>query len=444
MSEATTIQPPLSSIFQNDEAFARHMDAIDPLAEYREQFLIPKRLNGEPVIYFAGNSLGLQPKAARKLVEQELDDWASLAVDAHFKGKTPWYSYHEIFREPGARLVGGVPGEVVMMNSLTVNLHLMMVSFYQPAKSRFKILIDEPCFPSDMYAVKSHVRARGFDPQETIVSAKPPPGGGQHVLRTEDVVDLIERDGGAIALVMLAGVNFITGHAMDIPRITAAAQRNGCIVGWDLAHAAGNLHLRLHEWNVDFAVWCSYKYLNSGPGAVAGCFVHERHGKNLDLPRFAGWWGNDPSTRFKMHLIPEFVPRAGADGWQVSNPPILAMAPLKASLDLFDRASMAALRQKSLQLTGYLRFLLEEPATKSGGATMEGWEVITPSEPDAHGCQLSILMHDHARERFKALEAAGIVCDFREPNVIRVAPTPMYNTYMDVWRFARILRTSQA
>jgi kynureninase len=336
--------------------------------------------------------------------------------------------------------VGGVPGEVVMMNSLTVNLHLMMVSFYQPTKDRFKILIDEPCFPSDMYAVKSHVRARGFDPRTTVFSAKPP--SGQHVLRTEDVVNLIEREWESIALVMLAGVNFITGQAMDIQRITAAAQREGCVVGWDLAHAAGNLHMHLHEWNVDFAVWCSYKYLNSGPGAVGGCFVHERHGKNLDLPRFAGWWGNDPSTRFKMHLIPEFVPRAGADGWQVSNPPILAMAPLKASLDLFDRAGMAALRQKSLQLTEYLRFLLEDSSAKA--TSVKGWEIITPREHAAHGCQLSILVHDHPRERFKALEAEGVVCDFREPNVIRVALTPMYNTFMDVWRFARILRTFEA
>jgi kynureninase len=324
-----------------------------------------------------------------------------------------------------------------MMNSLTVNLHLMMVSFYQPTKTRFKILIDEPCFPSDMYAVKSHVRARGVDPRAAMVTAKP--RSGEHTLRTEDVESLIDREGDSIALVMLAGVNFITGQAMDIPRITAAAQKKGCIVGWDLAHAAGNLHMRLHDWNVDFAVWCSYKYLNSGPGAVAGCFVHERNGKNLDLPRFAGWWGNDPSTRFKMHLIPEFTPRAGADGWQISNPPILAMAPLKASLDLFDRAGMAALRKKSLQLTGYLRFLVEENSSSDGG-----WQVITPREGESHGCQLSVLVHDHPRERFKALEAAGVVCDFREPNVIRVAPTPMYNTFMDVWQFARILRASHA
>ena len=439
MSKAIAIEPPSTVIYQDDEAFARQLDSIDPLREYREQFLIPKRSNGEPVMYFAGNSLGLQPKATRKLVEQELDDWAARAVDAHFKGRTPWYSYHEIFRELGARLVGGVPGEVVMMNSLTVKLHLMMVSFYQPTKTRFKILIDEPCFPSDMYAVKSHVRARGFDPKAAIITAKPRPGSGEHTLRTDDVEALIEREGDFTALVMLAGVNFITGQAMDIPRITAAAQRKGCIVGWDLAHAAGNLHMRLHDWNVDFAVWCSYKYLNSGPGAVAGCFVHEQHGKNLDLPRFAGWWGNDPSTRFKMHLIPEFTPRAGADGWQVSNPPILAMAPLKASLDLFDRAGMAALRKKSLQLTGYLRFLLEETSSIDGG-----WQVITPREGESHGCQLSVLVHDHPRERFKALEAAGVVCDFREPNVIRVAPTPMYNTYLDCWRFARILRASQA
>lgn len=406
------------------------MDEIDPLREYRDQFCLPHRIDGEPAIYFCGNSLGLQPRPARALIEQELDDWARLGVDAHFDGRNPWYPYHEQFREVGARLVGGRPGEVVMMNSLTVNLHLMMVSFFRPSKSRFKILIDDPVFPSDMYAIKTHLRTRGLDPETALVAIKP--RAGEATIRSEDIESLLAREGDSIALVLMAGVNFFTGQAMDMQRITVAGHRAGCIVGFDLAHGAGNLEMRLHEWNVDFAVWCSYKYLNSGPGAVAGCFVHERHGKNLDLPRYAGWWGNDPNTRFKMHLIPEFTPRAGADGWQLSNPPILAMAPLKASLDIFDRATMPALRAKSLRLTGYLRYLLDQqPATS--------WTVVTPREPEAHGAQLSIMVHDHPRERFKALESEGVVCDFREPNVIRVAPTPLYNTFHECWRFAEIL-----
>jgi len=414
--------------FQTDEAFALTMDAADPLRTYRDEFLIPMRDDGTPITYFAGNSLGLQPKKARQVVEQELDDWAKLAVDAHFKARTPWYSYHEVFRDAGARLVGARPGEVVMMNSLTINLHLMMVTFYQPTAERYKILIDEPTFPSDLYAVKSHARTRGLDPDKIVISAKP--RSGEQCIRTQDIEALLEREGKSIALVMLAGVNFFTGQAYDIPRITEAAHRHGCVVGWDLAHAAGNLAMRLHDWNVDFAVWCSYKYLNSGPGAIAGCFVHERHGKNVDLPRFAGWWGNDPATRFKMQLIPQFTPRKGADGWQVSNPPILSMAPLKASLELFDSAGMNALRAKSLKLTGYLRFLVEQNSR-------EDFEVITPHEDEAHGCQLSILVKNQPRQKLKSLEEAGVVCDFREPNVIRVAPTPLYNTFHEIWRFAK-------
>lgn len=416
--------------FRPDEAFAREMDAADSLRDYREQFLIPKRPDGEPVIYFCGNSLGLQPKGVRPLIEQELDDWADLGVDAHFDGKTPWFSYHEIFREIGARLVGAVPGEVVMMNSLTVNLHLMMVSFFRPTKDRFKILIEDPAFPSDTYAVKTHLAARGLDPAKSLLTISPRPG--EHLFRMEDIERILDREGGSIATIMLGGVNFLTGQTLDMRAITEMGHRRGCIVGFDLAHAAGNVPMRLHDWGVDFACWCSYKYLNSGPGAVAGCFVHEKHGKNVSLPRFAGWWGNDPETRFKMHLIPEFAARPGADGWQVSNPPILALAPLKASLDLFDRAGMEALRAKSLLLSGYLRFLLDSISTS-------WWEITTPREPEARGCQLSIVVKDHPRERFKALEHAGVVCDFREPNVIRIAPTPLYNTFAEAFTFAKIL-----
>src|SRR5690606_871538 len=300
------------------ESFAIDLDAADPLRDYRRRFLIPSGAAGRPVIYLCGNSLGLQPISAREYIHQELDDWARLGVEGHFAGARPWYPYHQQFREPGARLVGARPGEVVMMNSLTVNLHLMMVSFYRPTARRHRILIDYPTFPSDTYAVKSQIAFHGFDPRTALVEVRP--RTGEHTLRTEDIEAVLAREGDSIALVLLAGVNFFTGQCYDMPRITRAAQSHGCTVGLDLAHAAGNVPLELHEWNVDFACWCSYKYLNSGPGAVAGCFVHERHGRNADLPRFAGWWGNDPDKRFLMHLLPEFTPRAGADGWQLSNP----------------------------------------------------------------------------------------------------------------------------
>lgn len=416
--------------FRPDESFARQLDAQDPLASYRERFFLPRRPDGRPVVYLAGNSLGLQPKAVRELVEQELDDWAAMAVDAHFKGRTPWYSYHEIFRESGARLVGALPGEVVMMNSLTVNLHLMMVTFYRPTKHRYKIMTDAPGFPSDTYAIKTQLRYHGYDPAEAMVELKP--RSGEHTLRTEDIEAVLEADGARIALVLMSGVNYFTGQVFDLERITAAAHRQGCTVGFDLAHAAGNVELRLHDWEVDFAAWCSYKYLNAGPGAVAGCFVHEKHGRNFELPRFAGWWGNDPATRFRMHLEAEFVPCEGADGWQVSNPPIFSLAPLRASLALFDEAGMAALRTKSERMTAYLFDLLDQSPS-------EHYEVITPRDSGQRGCQISVLVNADPRERFKALEEADVIADFREPNVIRVAPVPLYNTFHDVWTFAQVL-----
>ena len=343
--------------FDPSESFAQERDAEDALAPFRERFELPPGPDGLPAIYFNGNSLGLMPKRARVLVEQELEDWARLGVEGHFKGRTPWFTYHELFRETGARLVGAIPGEVVMMNSLTVNLHLMMATFYRPTHERHKILIEAAAFPSDAYAVASQLRVHGFDPADGVIQATP--RVGEATLRADDVEDLLERRGGEIALVMLSGVQYYTGQWFDIGRISRAAKRRGCVVGWDLAHAAGNVPLRLHDWEVDFAAWCSYKYLNSGPGAVAGCFVHERHGTNTALPRLAGWWGNDPATRFRMHLESAFVPREGADGWQVSNPPILAMAPLRASLAIFDEAGMEALRRKSVVLTGYLQWLLD-------------------------------------------------------------------------------------
>jgi kynureninase len=414
--------------FRPDEAFARQLDAADPLAGFREHFLIPARPDGSPLIYFCGHSLGLQPKAVRAILEQELDDWAHLGVDAHFRGRTPWYSYHELFRDSAARLVGALPGEVVMMNSLTVNLHLMMTTFYRPERRRWRIVIDEPAFPSDLYAVQSQILWHGLDPAEALMTVKPRPG--EHVLREEDVEEELQRLGNAVTLVLLNGVNFFTGQWLDLERVTRAAHRHGCVVGFDLAHAAGNVPLRLHDWQVDFAVWCSYKYLNSGPGAVAGCFVHERHGHNRDLPRLAGWWGNDPATRFQMPG--RFVPQEGADGWQVSNPPILAMAPLRASLALFDEAGMPALRAKSERLTGYLQSLLDRlPAGQ--------FAVITPRDPRQRGCALSILVRDRPRELLEELQRQGVVCDFREPNVIRVAPVPLYNTFHEAWTFARVL-----
>jgi len=425
--------------FSTDEAFARRLDAEDPLREFRDRFHIPSGRDGKPLIYLAGNSLGLMPKTARKVVQQELDDWAKLAVDAHLGAKTPWYSYHETLREPTARLVGAQPNEVVCMNSLTVNLHLLMASFYRPTRERFKILMEEPAFPSDTYAIKSQIIHHGFDPKDALVLARP--REGEQTVRHQDVEAILEKQGREIALVLFAGVNFFTGQLFDIEKIAKAGQAHGCIVGIDLAHAVGNVPLTLHDWNVDFAVWCSYKYLNSGPGCAAGAFVHERHATNPKLPRLAGWWGNDPATRFRMQLEPEFVPVLSADSWQISNPPIFSMAPLRASLAIFDEAGgMEALRAKSVRLTGYLQFLLDQAKDSSGRGR---YTIITPSAPEARGCQLSILVHEHAKELFAKLEDAGVKCDFREPNVIRAAPTPLYNTFHEVWRFAGLLAEHQ-
>jgi len=417
--------------FSDNEDFAKQLDAQDSLHVFREKFHLPANRSGEPLIYFAGNSLGLMPKTAKQIVEQELEDWARLGVDAHLKAKTPWYSYHETLREPAARLVGAQPIEVISMNSLTVNLHLMMATFYRPTKARFKILMEDPAFPSDTYAIKTQIIHHGLDPKDTLILARP--RSGEFTVRTEEILDLMEKHADELEVVLIGGVNFFTGQLFDIPTITAAARKHGITVGVDLAHAIGNVPLSLHDWNVDFAVWCSYKYLNAGPGAVAGAFVHERHATNTNLARLAGWFGNDPDTRFRMHLEPEFIPVPSADGWQISNPPILSMAPLRASLAIFEEAGMDALRQKSIKLTNYLQFLLED-----GGAS-KLFNVITPREADERGCQLSIQVQKRPKELFGKLEAAGVKCDFREPNVIRAAPTPLYNTFHDVWRFARIL-----
>ena len=417
--------------FSADENFAKQLDAEDPLRSFRDKFHLPLGKDDKPLIYFAGNSLGLMPKPARKTVDQELDDWARLGVDAHLDAKTPWYTYHEPLREPTARIVGAKPVEVICMNSLTVNLHLMMATFYRPTKLRFKILMEDPAFPSDTYAIKTQIRHHGLDPKDALVLASP--RKGEFTVRTEDIVNLIKKHRDSLAVVWIAGVNFFTGQLFDMPAIAKAAQKHCIAVGFDLAHAAGNVPLSMHDWNVDFAVWCSYKYLNAGPGAIAGAYLHERHAANTKLPRFAGWFGNDPNTRFQMHLEPEFIPVASADAWQVSNPPIFSMAPLLASLSIFDEAGgMKRLREKSQKLTGYLEFLLSNTGSKR-------YSVITPSDANARGCQLSILAHEHPKELFKELQAAGVKCDFREPNVIRVAPTPLYNTFHEVWRFAETL-----
>jgi kynureninase len=419
--------------FSTDEGWAKQSDAEDPLRTFRDKFHLPLGKDGQPVIYFAGNSLGLMPKTAREVVDQELEDWARLGVDAHLESRTPWYTYHEPLREPAARMVGAKPLEVICMNSLTVNLHLMMATFYQPTKSRFKILMEDPAFPSDTYAIKTQIRHHGLDPKDALILARPRESA--FTVRTEDVVDLIEQNRESLAVVMIAGVNFFTGQLFDIPTITKAAQKHGITVGVDLAHAIGNVPLSMHDWNVDFAVWCSYKYLNAGPGAIAGAYLHQRHATNTKLPRFAGWFGNDPNTRFQMEK--EFVPVSSADAWQISNPPIFSMAPLRASLSIFaDAGGMEPLRAKSLKLTGYLEFLLRELGSRR-------FSIITPDDPDRRGCQLSILAHEHPKELHNELVAAGVKCDFREPNVIRVAPTPLYNSFDEVWRFAQILARHQ-
>ncbi|GIV61642.1 MAG: kynureninase [Rhodothermaceae bacterium] len=408
--------------------FARRMDADDPLAAYRDHFHIPKMADGADCLYFTGNSLGLQPKATRDYVLEELEDWARLGVEGHFHARHPWMPYHEFLTEQTARLVGARPVEVVVMNSLTVNLHLMMVSFYRPTPARHRIVIEAHAFPSDRYAAASQIRFHGYDPSEALVELTPRPG--EDTLRTEDIEAFLAREGESVALVLLGGVNYYTGQAFDLERITRAAHAQGCVVGFDLAHAAGNLALRLHDDGPDFAVWCSYKYLNAGPGSLAGCFVHERHARAFDLPRFAGWWGHDKATRFRM---PEtFTPMPGAEGWQLSNPPILPLAALRASMDLFDEVGMTRLREKSVRLTGYLAYLLERLGP-------DRVRIITPADPDQRGAQLSLRVAG-GRAAFERLTAAGVVCDWREPDALRIAPVPFYNTFTDVYRLLEVLR----
>lgn len=414
--------------FQSDKGFADRLDKEDTLTNYRDRFFIPKHTDGKDVIYFCGNSLGLQPKSVRSFVEQELRDWETLGVEGHFRGRNPWLSYHELLTEQTARLVGAKPAEVVVMNTLTVNLHLMLVSFYRPTTMRHKIVVEARPFPSDRYAVESQIKFHGYDPLRSLVEMKP--RVGEDSLRTEDIEDFLDAEGQEVALLLIGGVNYYSGQAFDMERITRAAHAKGCCVGFDLAHAAGNLVLRLYDWDVDFAVWCSYKYLNSGPGGIAGCFVHERHAQEFDVPRFSGWWGHNKQTRFKMGPTFDAIP--GAEGWQLSNPPILSLAGLRASMEIFDEVGMEKLRAKSQQLTAYLEFLLDQHPARE-------FRIITPRDPKQRGCQLSILVHKQGRSVFDRLTEKGVVCDWREPDVIRVAPVPLYNSFADVWSFATIL-----
>jgi kynureninase len=411
--------------FETGCDFAQAMTTADPLAPYRDRFHIPKTPDGSDCVYLCGHSLGLQPKSARAYVEQELQDWERFGVEGHFHARNPWMPYHEILAAPTARLVGALPSEVVVMNSLTVNLHLMMVSFYRPTPTRHKIVIEANAFPSDQYAVQSQISFHDYDPVESLLEIAPRPG--ETSVRTEDIEKLLAEKGEQIALILLGGVNYYTGQVFDCSRITAVAHARGCVAGFDMAHAAGNLELQLHDCNVDFAVWCSYKYLNGGPGCVAGCFVHERHVRNQQLPRFAGWWGHEKSSRFQMPA--QFQPIPGAEGWQLSNPSILSMAALRASMEIFDEATIKRLRAKSEALTAYLEFLLaQQPCEK--------FSVLTPRDPAQRGAQLSLQMRKGGRAICDRLAQQGIICDWREPDILRVAPVPLYNSYLDVHTFA--------
>jgi kynureninase len=418
--------------YQDEESFAIECDEQDSLSHFRKQFFIPKDKEGTSQIYLCGHSLGLQPKTVQEVIQAELDAWANLGVDGHFKQDSPWYTYQEFVRDSLARLVGAKPEEVVAMNSLTVNLHLMMVSFYRPTPNRYKILMEAPVFSSDTYAAKSQIAFHGYDADNGLVIVAP--REIEDCLRIEDIEQLLENSGDEIALVLLSAVNYFNGQKLNLNKITKKAHEKGCLVGFDLAHAIGNVPLFLHEANVDFAAWCSYKYLNSGPGAIGGVFVHERHLSDPNLNRFAGWWGNDPNTRFQLHLQPDFIPVQSADSWQISNPSIFALAPLIASLEIFDKAGMLELHKKAVRLTGFLEFLIQR-------IDSEKISLITPSNPDERGCMLSIRVDDQPELLMEVLHQNGIVCDFRRPNVLRITPIPLYNTFHEVWQFGYVLKS---
>jgi kynureninase len=422
------------SAYKNDITFAREKDAQDPLAKYRNEFHFPT-FHENGVVYFTGNSLGLQPKRTKEFILQELDDWAKWGVEGHFDAQNPWFSYHELLTHKAAKIVGALDKEVVITHSLTTNLHLLMVSFYRPTKQRYKILCEGKAFPSDQYALESQVKFHGYEPEDAIIEIFP--REGEHLIREEDILSTIEKQGDEIALIMIGGVNYYTGQLFDMKTITAAGHKVGAIVGFDLAHAAGNVELQLHDWGVDFAAWCTYKYLNSSPGGVSGMFVHERHANNPNLPRFAGWWGHDKDVRFKME--PGFRPMEGAEGWQLSNAPILGMAAHLASLTIFDEVGMTAISEKRDDLTAYLEFIINEISSSSEKVN---FEIITPADKIKRGAQLSILAHGQGKDLFDALSKSGVVADWREPNVIRVAPAPLYNSYEDVYHFGQKLKAA--
>jgi kynureninase len=412
----------------SDEAKARALDSKDKLKDFRSRFFIPQH-HGKDAVYLTGNSLGLQPKTVKAALEQELDDWANLGVEGHFNGANPWFYYHKFLNEASAKIVGALPDEVVLMNQLTVNLHLMMVSFYRPIKERYKIIMEAGAFPSDQYAVESQVKFHGFDYKKSVIEIAP--RAGEYALRTEDIIAAIEEHGSSLALVMFSGVQYYTGQVFDVKALTDAAHKVGAIAGFDLAHAAGNVRLNLHNWDVDFAVWCSYKYLNSGPGGVSGAFIHQRHINNPAIPRFAGWWGHDEEVRFRMEK--GFIPQSGAAGWQLSNAPVFSMAVHKASLNIFDEAGMDSLTAKSKTLTVFLETTLKTSAERNPKLH---FNIITPKD---RGCQLSVLTGSEGKKLHVYLAENGVIADWREPNVIRMAPVPLYNSFEDIDRLGRIL-----
>ena len=435
--------------YQNTLEYASNKDATDPLISWRDKFYFPM-MNNKKVIYFTGNSLGLQPKTTQNYIINELEDWATFGVEGHLHARKPWISYHEQFAAPVSKIVGANPNEIVIMNQLTVNLNLLLVSFYRPTKNRYKILCEAKAFPSDQYAIASQVKFHGFNPEDAIIEVAP--RDGEHCIHNEDIIEAIEKNKNSIALIMIGGVNYYTGQVFNMKAITEAGQKAGAVVGFDLAHAAGNVKLQLHDWNVDFACWCTYKYLNSGPGSVGGVFIHEKNLNNPDIPRFAGWWGHDKATRFKMEK--EFMPLETAEAWQMSNAPVLSMAAHRASIDIFEEVGMDALVLKAEKLTGYLEFiiddinkvLLRDKSSRETDTfkkeTKDGLlEIITPRDKNQRACQISILAHGRGKELFDKLTSEGVIADWREPNVIRCAPVPLYNSFEDVYRFGVILKS---
>jgi len=415
----------------NTLAYAKEQDAQDPMAAFREQFHHPV-IDGKQVLYFTGNSLGLQPKSAREYINKELDEWAKWGVEGHFLAETPWVSYHEGLTPASARLVGAKESEVVCMGSLTNNLHLLFVSFYKPTAKRFKIISEAKMFPSDRYLLETQARHHGLDPDEAIIEISP--REGEHLIREEDIIAAIEEHSDELALVFFGGMNYFTGQLFDMKKLTEVAHQHGALAGFDLAHAAGNVPLEMHEWNVDFAAWCTYKYINSSAGNVAGLFVHERHGNDTSINRFGGWWGHNKERRFLMENT--FDPMQGAEGWQLSNAPVMGMAVLKASLDIFDEAGIHELRTKSLKLTSYLEFIFNDVVNEFPGIQLQ---IITPSDPEQRGAQLSIKLIGTDKSFFDKLTKAGVISDFRSPDVIRLAPAPLYNSFEDVYQFGLTL-----